>query len=168
MFKFLKKKNKCSIVKQSLQSMEDLWTISDKHEFMSAMYDRIDCKCSSGTNLEDLSDPERVIYINMLFEEEVNNGGFDQFFYNSSGDFYEEVMECLLEVGAEITASIYRQAMSALGRHIPKDRNERQELLDSLDQEILENKLNKCDDDFWDCEESLEELNYQFMMRHKQ
>lgn len=167
MLKFLQKQHKNCKVKQSIKSAEDLWTIADRHEFSTAMYEWIDRKSNEGENLENLSDAERVFYINMLFEEEMNNGGFDQFFYNTSGNLYEEVMECLLEAGAEKTASIYRQALSALGQHIPKDRFERQELLLNLDQEMLEEKFNKCDDDFYDYEESLVELNYEYLMHYK-
>lgn len=37
------------------------------------------------------SDEERLYYAMTLFQNEVNNGGFHQFFFNSSGSYYEMI-----------------------------------------------------------------------------
>ena len=73
---------------------------------------------------------------------EVNNGGFSQYFFNSSGDFSNELVVAFITIGANATAAICQKAIAAFGRDIPDDRYERQEMLDELESnkidEILE------------------------------
>jgi hypothetical protein len=63
-------------------------------------------------------------------ESEVNNGGFDQFFYNSAGDNTAETIHALEEIGAATMADIVRRAAAKFpGNMPPKDRFARQEIL---------------------------------------
>lgn len=66
-------------------------------------------------------------------EAEINNGGFDQFFFNSAGDNTAETIEALIKIGATHTAEIVTKAASKFpGDMQPKDRNSRQIVLDSI------------------------------------
>lgn len=47
-----------------------------------------------------LSYPENVYYLGCVLQGEVYNGGFHQFFTNSSGDQYAETLDALEELGA--------------------------------------------------------------------
>ena len=49
---------------------------------------------------------ELVVKLVEDFEAEVNNGGFDQFFFNSRGDFSIESLEALELIKANKTAAI--------------------------------------------------------------
>jgi len=72
-------------------------------------------------------DVERLV---AKLEAEVNNGGFDQFFFNSAGDDAAQTIEALEAIGAHATAAIVRRACSKFpGGMPPVDRNARQELL---------------------------------------
>jgi len=63
-------------------------------------------------------------------EAEINNGGFDQFFFNSSGDKTAETIAALEVIGASHTAGIVRNAAARFpGGMPPTDRDERQNLL---------------------------------------
>jgi hypothetical protein len=63
-------------------------------------------------------------------EAEVNNGGFDQFFFNSAGDRTKETIDALSVIGAVHTAAIVRAAAGRFpGGLPPQDRDERQTLL---------------------------------------
>ncbi len=63
-------------------------------------------------------------------EAEINNGGFDQFFYNSAGDNTAEAIQALETIGANRMADIVKRAASKFpGNMPPKDRFVRQELL---------------------------------------
>lgn len=65
-----------------------------------------------------------------LLEAEVNNGGFDQFFFNSAGDRTSEIIAALQEIGASHTASILRAAAAKFpGGMPPVERNTRQTVL---------------------------------------
>ncbi|WP_083432033.1 DMP19 family protein [Atopomonas hussainii] len=72
---------------------------------------------------------------------EVNNGGFDQYFFNSPGDRVIQALAALETVGAGKTADILRRAMAKFpDGEIPSDRDQRQELLEqvSLDTDAFE------------------------------
>ena len=63
-------------------------------------------------------------------EAEVNNGGFDQLFYNSTGDNTAETIQALETIGAFAMADILKRAAAKFpGGTPPKDRFARQEIL---------------------------------------
>ena len=66
-----------------------------------------------------MSEPERVFVAVWTLEADVNNGGFDQYYVNSSGDYAWFAPQALRAVGAEKTAEIVEQANTAFG---PGDR----------------------------------------------
>jgi hypothetical protein len=66
-------------------------------------------------------------------EAEINNGGFDQFFFNSAGDRAAETIIALKEIGAVHTANIVLAACSKFPEGMPpKDRYSRQDLLEQV------------------------------------
>jgi hypothetical protein len=59
-------------------------------------------------------------------EREINNGGFDQFFWNSSGDHAHETVRALEAIGALQAAQIVREAIACFpGAIVPVDRDQR-------------------------------------------
>ena len=74
--------------------------------------------------------PQEVIDLVVDLEDEVNNGGFHQFFNNSSGDNTAEPIQALEAIGATLVASILTRAASKFpGNMPPKDRSQRLEVL---------------------------------------
>ena len=66
-------------------------------------------------------------------EMEVNNGGFDQFFFNSAGDNANKTVEALKRIGAFHTSNIVQNAINRFPNNIvPKDRYERQNILEKI------------------------------------
>ena len=66
-------------------------TISDKN-LEQVIVDNISLKVNGDSENEyfvakELTKPQQMIFIIEQVEAEVNNGGFNQFFYNSSGKF---------------------------------------------------------------------------------
>jgi hypothetical protein len=84
---------------------------------------------------EKLSEEERnIIYIEEL-EREVNNGGFSQFFFNSSGDYTEELIQALKAVGSINFCKLVESAKAEFpNSYVPKIRGERQEILGSIEE----------------------------------
>ncbi|HEX5413602.1 MAG TPA: DMP19 family protein [Terriglobia bacterium] len=75
-------------------------------------------------------DPKQITTLVENLEAEVNNGGFDQFFYNSTGDNTEEAIQALEAIGASSMAEILRRAAGKFPDGMPpKDRVARQDLL---------------------------------------
>lgn len=62
-----------------------------------------------------LTNEERVVLIVAALEQEVNNGGFDQFFRNSSRRFAPRISDSLLRIRCSRMATIAQRAVNALG-----------------------------------------------------
>jgi hypothetical protein len=68
---------------------------------------------------------------------EVNNGGFHQFFYNSTGNETAEIIQALETIGARKLADIVRRAAAKFPSGMPpKDRLARGHSLERIDPEI--------------------------------
>ena len=64
---------------------------------------------------ESISDEERLVLAVMALHREVNNGGHQQFFLNSSRHFVPVIESSLLRIDCDETAAIVADAIAALG-----------------------------------------------------
>ena len=79
---------------------------------------------------------ESVNSLVAALEAEVNNGGFDQFFFNTAGNRTKETIEALELIGAQKTAEIVRRAALKFPGGFPAtDRHERQDQLEEVSPE---------------------------------
>ena len=153
------------------KSIDEIWKIEKKENFVVEMAKYIAEKCEYGDNMETLNDEQRVIYITQALEMEVNNGGFAQFFFNSDGCFGNELVFSFEKIGAMKTAELCKKAISIYGDEVPTDRDERENILtpdDEKEEERIEEILSECDDAFFEYEDDLVELNYQFIINNKE
>src|SRR4051812_22979663 len=80
------------------------------------------------SNIEwnEMTEPQKVFYCIQELEREVNNGGFNQYFINLSGDYAHETIKSLHAIGANTTAVILQRAIDQFPDHrVPKDRHVR-------------------------------------------
>ena len=147
--------------------LEEIWNIEEKVNFVVEMGSYTARKCEYGDSMLALTHAERVVYIVYTLEGEVNNGGFLQYFWNSSGNQANELVDAFLEIGAPKTAAICEKALSVFGGHVPEDWDERNEVLDELDSDMVDEILSECDDAFYDYEENLTELCYEYITKNK-
>ena len=63
----------------------------------------------------ELSTPQQVFLRVWAVKGEVDNGGFEQFFFNSAGDRAHQTVKALREIGARSTAHVVEQACSFFG-----------------------------------------------------
>ena len=98
------------------------------------------CELSSyGDELEKLTEPQKTFYFNQYLEKEINNGGFNQYFYNSSGDFSHQTLISLRQINATKTANILQLAIDQFPNSaVPKDRSERQKILGKIEEKAEE------------------------------
>ena len=122
--------------------------------------------CDYGQNVDSLNEYERTIFVTQELENEVNNGGFFQFFDNSSGQFASEIVQAFIKIGAEKTAEICRKAVEAFGQELPVDWEERRSLLDQIADAAVADVLDACDTAFYSYEENLEALNAAYIRKH--
>jgi hypothetical protein len=78
-----------------------------------------------------LSDPEKLFFAAGLVELEVNNGGFEQYFFNSSAQYYDYALQALREMDAESTILLLDRAKQSLfpSGEMPLDTGARRELM---------------------------------------
>ena len=153
------------------KSIDEIWKIEEKENFVVEMDKYIAEKCEYGDSMETLNAEQRILYITQALEMEVNNGGFAQFFFNPDGCFGNEIVSSFEKIGAMKTAEICKKAISIYGDNVPTDRDKREEILtpdDEKEEERIEAILNECDDAFFEYEDDLDELNYQFIINHKE
>lgn len=120
--------------------------------------------CDHGGRIENLTASQRVFYLNQSLEREVNNGGFHQFFFNSSGDHADETVGALDSIGALRTAELLREAISQFpAGKVPRDPDERQVLMvDSLSNGAFED----LDEKFYAYEDPLTDLNFEWIRKN--
>ncbi|QVK18978.1 DUF4375 domain-containing protein [Mycoplasmatota bacterium] len=66
--------------------------------------------------LNQINRPTKCVYMVELMNYEVENGGFGQYFYNSSGYFAFEVLDCLKEIGALEGYNITKEAIDFVNK----------------------------------------------------
>jgi Domain of unknown function (DUF4375) len=86
-------------------------------------------------------------------ESEVCNGGFHQFFYNSTGVLAPEALAAFRAIGLHEWAEILDEAMRFFGEPYPRDQEQRQKLLDAVDmgEDGEGNPFDRLDEKFYEC-----------------
>ncbi|TDQ29971.1 DMP19 family protein [Tenacibaculum caenipelagi] len=124
-------------------------------------------KSEYGEKIEKLNSSQRTFFFIENLEREINNGGFNQFYFNSSGNFSQETVSALLEIGANKTAEIVKKANSEFKNGtVPKEKAERQNELELIEEKAEEN-WNKCDSEFYEYHDNLTELLIVFVIKNK-
>lgn len=82
--------------------------------------------------LFELTPGQRAVYALDWVRKEVSNGGFDQLFGNSTGYLMPEALEGAEYIGATDYADVLRRAAAVFrGGEVPRDRDERTDVLDA-------------------------------------
>ena len=161
MLAFLRKR------KTEKPALSAIWEETDENHFVTELSARVAEKCAYGDDFSALSPVERVFYLTQTCEEEVNNGGFDQLFYNAGFDL-RELPEAFRAIGAPRTGDICARALAALGGEVPEDLEARREVLASREGEALTAALGACDEAFLRYEEDLTALNAAYVRAHRE
>jgi hypothetical protein len=124
--------------------------------------------CAWGDNLDKLTEQQKNFYYNQNLEREVNNGGFNQYFLNSSGNFAHETINSLKTIKADKTAEILQKAIDLFpNKTVPKNRIERQELIEKIE-ETSNPIWDELDQKFFVYEDNLNSLNIQYIRQNKE
>lgn len=121
--------------------------------------------CSYGKDLSKLNDSQRYLYLSQTVYNEVNNGGFAQYFANSSGDYVHESVEALIRIGDQKTAHLLQKAIDKFpSAVVPKDYNKRNALFNILTKKIGD-ALHELDDAFYRHEETTSDITLEFIKK---
>ena len=108
----------------------------------------------------------QMIYSTCLLESEVNNGGFNQFFINSSGKFAEMALQSLKLLGATDFYSIFQKAIEifeAEKRNLELQDLYSQRTAQAFSESYQITKLDECDNEFYSLGDLLSELRLKYV-----
>ena len=112
--------------------------------------------------LDALNDKEKAIYTIWWLEAEVNNGGFNQYFWNSAGDDAALSLQSLNKIGATKTAELLKRAIDvAFSGSLPLTRDDRQKQLE-IDEDKKIEALGELDDRFYEYQENFYKMLNEF------
>lgn len=137
--------------------------------YWSALVDRV---YRSEPGFAGLSVAEQHYYTVSVLIGEVYNGGFDQYFGNSSGEHYAQACDGLSVLGAAQTLALLQAAKTALfgSASVPTDQAERQMLMPTYEDEPdqqCEAALDALDTRFYKDEEQLGDRLLEFARQHR-
>lgn len=149
------------------QSVDALISLESTHRIDSLVLAFEEAITNKRMSLGDgsLSDSERVVLAIEGLEREVNNGGFSQFFYNSSVEFAPIIVDCLNKIACPKTANIAQRAIDILELD-ELDPDSIDKRMDPDDEE-LEEKLGKLDDEFYEYVEDISKALFNYIKSHK-
>jgi hypothetical protein len=98
------------------KSVDELLALANGNEikFIQALEMAVQQK-SERAGEDGMSEEEVIVLAVEALEREVNNGGYSQFFVNSSREFTPIIVHALLRIGCPETAEITKRAIAAAG-----------------------------------------------------
>ncbi|MGB0869634.1 MAG: DMP19 family protein [Flavobacteriales bacterium] len=157
-----------TLTSEIIDSLED-----DK--LLQTIFENIETNFEDGEQytkekISKLTKGQQAIFSIWMLQTEVNNGGFNQFYYNSSGQFSEMAKDGLEYVGAEKFSQLVDKANKAYS--VIKDELESKNdgTIESFSKSYEDNPLNDFDDKFYKLEESenLDSLQIVFIKENKE
>ena len=149
-------------------------TISDD-ELLQTVFDNLIDKFPKDYTKEyqtvlGLTKSQQAIYIIWCLEAEVNNGGYNQFYFNSSGQYADLTPEALKLVGAYKFADLTTRATEVYKKENAKITEHQDGTVKGFSKSYDDNPLNKFDDEFYDLykKEDLQKIQVTYIRNHKQ
>lgn len=112
--------------------------------------------------LEQFSDPQKYVWAIQWYVSEVENGGHDQFFYNSTGIVWELALEGLRAMNCDQFVEILEQAAQRIGGHPSLDREQRW-----LEMDRHNADFGDLDREFYDYDRLLEERTADYIRANR-
>jgi hypothetical protein len=101
---------------------------------------------------DDLSETQKVLFPTHWLCAEVYNGGFHQYFSNSTGLHAPEAVVGFRALNLDDIADIVERAIAVFGKDYPRDRTTREEFLDAIEGDDISewNPFFELDDEFYE------------------
>lgn len=111
----------------------------------------------------------QAIYMISQLEAEVNNGGYNQFYFNSSGQFAKPLPDALKLVGATKFADLTERANKTFEKENSKITEHQDGTIEGFSKSYENNPLNKFDDEFYKLNETkkLQKIQVDYIRKNK-
>jgi hypothetical protein len=116
--------------------------------------------------LAALSRGERFVSAVQGMIREVNNGGWDQFFRNSSGALGFDLVPALEAIGSKENLFIAQRALERFGRPASLSEDDRWSHLEAVRGDDDDNPWEDLDDEFYETAEDLEAMTLRYIASH--
>ena len=117
---------------------------------------------------DELKPAEQALLAIWELEQEVYNGGFPQYFQNSSGDRVPVISDILRTVGADKAAAVVESAIALVGPNIPwQDHVKRYRAVEELSGKSKD-KLHDLGRELYDELDNLNALLFRYLSRHRE
>tara|TARA_B110000971_G_scaffold194966_1_gene209029 strand:- start:69 stop:530 length:462 start_codon:yes stop_codon:yes gene_type:complete len=145
-----------------MTSTEIALLVNDDAEKINRIGEIIGKKITKKDDFSNLNEFEKTfIYLDIL-EQNVTDGGFIQFFFNSSGQFTHEVFQAYLAIKAENTVDILTKAIYLFPEMpVPKNLRIRQQILMEKDTNI--DLWDEVDTEFYKYEDNIISLTLEYV-----
>ncbi|MGH9856787.1 MAG: DMP19 family protein [Acidobacteriota bacterium] len=137
--------------------LEQIFQIPNDIDFVIALSDRVFDRFAN-VGFTGLTEAEQTFFCIVSLDGEVNNGGFDQFFFNSSGDYSLPTLPALQRIHADYTANLFKQALSTFKNGAPNaDREQRWKQMDEFT-DAQNHTLSKLDLEYYEEHDKITDL----------
>lgn len=146
---------------------------SSDDQLLQIVFDNLSKKFSADYKKEYetvmiFSKAQQAIYIIWCLEAEVNNGGFNQYYFNSSGQFAPLTPDALQLVGAHKFSALVAMANNVYETEYSNITEYQDGTLEGFSKSYNDNPLNKFDDEFYELYkiENLQQLQIDFIRKN--
>jgi hypothetical protein len=131
---------------------------------MSYPEDFDDLLLDTKSDFKQLAPKVQVAYCLHRLEAEVNNGGFHQFFSNSTGEYVTETIQALVTIGATKTSDLLKRAVSiGFPSGYPSDASQYESAVADFDD--VADELDALDQEFFKYADPLTELVNEYLVK---
>ena len=141
---------------------------------LQTVFDNIETNFQEGElytleKIKKLSVGKQAIFSIWMLQAEVNNGWFNQFYYNSSGQFAEMALDGLKLIETNKYADLLEQANNKYLEIKDKLEEKDDGTIESFGESYENNPLNKMDDEFYEFDglESLDSIQIKYIRDNK-
>ena len=149
----------------NVMTISDILKIQDGTAFSIALSDLMYSR-GGPAGLEGLRPAEQVVYCVDGLERDVNNGGFEQFFLNSPGEYARETEAALRTIGAHHTAALVEQAIAVFPGGPAPDQDGRAEQVVALS-DGARARLDSLSAEFCEYRDDLSGLTRAYVAQHQ-
>jgi hypothetical protein len=147
------------VINDSVINQDDVFKIIEPLWWSVSIYDGLD---TYEKDLSNYSIPQKYVFAIMWYQSEVNNGGHDQFYSNSTGIVWEDAMLGFKEIGLIEGYEIIKESINRLGGKPEKDRAKRNKQLEKYDK-----SLSDLDDSFYELGGEIETALLKYIRSNK-
>jgi hypothetical protein len=142
-------------------------------QLLQTTFDNIETNFKVGEHytkkkIQKLTNEKQAIFSIWMLQAEVNNGGFNQFDYNSSGQFAEMAEDGLKLIGADKYAKLVKKANKTYLEIKDELEAKDDSSIKSFSESYKDNQLNNFDNQFYDLDkaENLDSIQIAFIRRN--